>query len=59
MKCREREGWLSEQRYVSGWSNVANSKGGANVVLLILRKQERNLNVIGRKNKGGWEAVNG
>jgi hypothetical protein len=31
MKFREREGWLSEQRYVSGWSNVANSAGGANV----------------------------
>jgi hypothetical protein len=51
MKCREREGWFSEQRYVSGWSNVANSEGGANVGLLILRKQERNLNVIGRNTK--------
>ncbi len=47
MKCREREGWLSEQRYVSGWSNVANSEGGANVGRVILRKQEWNLNAVG------------
>ena len=51
MKCREIEGWLSEQRYVSGRSNVANSEGGANVGGLILREQERNLNVIGRRTK--------
>jgi hypothetical protein len=51
MKCREREGWLSEQRYVSEWSNVANSEGGANVGQIILREQERNLNAIGRRTK--------
>jgi hypothetical protein len=45
--------------YVSGWSNVAISKGGANVGRIILREQERNLNVIGRKHKGGWKTVNG
>jgi hypothetical protein len=40
MKCRKREGWLSEQLYVSGWSYVANSEGGANVGRLFLRNTE-------------------
>jgi hypothetical protein len=51
MKWREREGRHSEQRYVSGWGNVANSEGGANVGRIILREQERNLNAIGRRTK--------
>jgi hypothetical protein len=36
---------------------VAISEGGANVGRIILREQEGNLNVIDRKHKGGWEAV--
>jgi hypothetical protein len=44
-----RKRWTAQraQGYVSGWSNVVISKGGANVGLIILREQERNLNVIG------------
>jgi hypothetical protein len=43
--------------YVSGWSNVAISNGGANVGRIILRLQERNLNAIGRTHKGGSERL--
>jgi hypothetical protein len=54
-----RKRWTAQRApgYVSGWSNVAISKGGANVGRIILREQERNLNAIDRKHKGGWEAV--
>jgi hypothetical protein len=37
--------------YVPEGNNVAISKGGANVGRIILREQERNLNVIGRSTK--------
>jgi hypothetical protein len=52
--------WTAQQAqgYFSGWSTVVISKGGANVGRIIFRVQERNLNAIGRKHKGGWEAVN-
>jgi hypothetical protein len=38
-----RKRWTAQQApgYVSGWSNVAISKGGANIGRMILRKQER------------------
>jgi hypothetical protein len=55
MKWREREGRLSEQQYVTGWSNVAISEGGANVRRIILREQERNFECEWSTHKGGWK----
>jgi hypothetical protein len=48
-----RKRWTAQRApgYVSGWSNVAISKGGANVGRIILGEQERNLNAIGRSTK--------
>ena len=47
-----RKRWTAQApEYVPEGSNVAISKGGANVGRIILREQERNLNVIGRSTK--------